>query len=270
MAQPIVIHHRGNVEGSPHPANSLAAVQASLAAGAACIEIDIVALADADYLVIHDLVLESETTQNGAVGDCTRERARTLRFRSHPTFPLALLSDVIAAFRQSDSAARLQLDFKNVHPFADDEPLQRLIALVAPLGERVIVTSGADDQLRRLRTLSPTLRLGFDPHRWLRRRMDAAPPPTSATAAYWQQQCDACIERVTALDSMYLHYGALLQWADEGFNWAAHLAAHQIGVAAWTVDVDRVDAATIRRLADMGVTYITTNTPLALKDVLAS
>ncbi len=59
-------------------------------------------------------------------------------------------------------SARLQLDFKNVYPFPDDEPLQRLCRLIEPIADRVLVSSGADWQLRKLRQLAPWLMLGFD------------------------------------------------------------------------------------------------------------
>src|SRR5207244_227632 len=74
----------------------------------------------------------------------------------------ALLSDVVPLFASHAGASRLQLDFKNEVPFAEDEPLWRLLDFIEPLGERVLVSTGADWQLRKLRRLAPWLMLGFD------------------------------------------------------------------------------------------------------------
>ena len=162
---PIVVHHMAALDASPHLPNSLEAINACLDAGAAFIEIDITALADADYLLVHDPFLEAETTGNGDVSACSMTQAKQLRFavNGSPTQTrVPQLSDVIAAFMAHPHQARLQLDFKNMIPFASDEPLHRLVRLIEPLGERVIVSSGADWQLRKLRRLASWLDLGFD------------------------------------------------------------------------------------------------------------
>jgi len=148
------------------PPNSLEAIRACLEAKAAFVEIDITALADSDYLLVHEPYLEAETSGVGLVGECRAEDARSLTIKSRrkPTnFCVPLLSDVVALFAEySDSETRLQLDFKNILPFPRAEPYQRLIDLIAPLGKRAIISTGADWQLRRLRALAPDLELGFD------------------------------------------------------------------------------------------------------------
>ena len=63
------------------PPNSLEAVQASLEAGARCIEMDVTALADSDYLLVHDPELESETSGRGLVAECSAEQARGLMIK---------------------------------------------------------------------------------------------------------------------------------------------------------------------------------------------
>lgn len=287
MTQPTVIHHKGNLDNLGHPANSLAMIAASLEAGASFIEIDILALASDDYLVVHDQDLSHETTGQGEVGACTPEQAQTLRFKTHPNYKVALLSQVVALLQEHDGPARLQLDYKNVLPFPDDEPLRRLVNLVEPLGQRVIVSSGADWQLRQLRRLAPTLDLGFDPGFYFDFRPQAGlyppemPPFTAGaygyqddallarykrwpTADYLRDRCDTLAQRVPGASTIYINYWTLLQSLADGFNWAARLREHNINLAAWTVDVGKVDPATITQLAEMGVAYITTNTPLAV------
>ena len=62
---PILVHHMAALDGWPHPPNTLEMIEASLNAGAAIIEIDITALADDDYLLVHDPLLERETDGQG-------------------------------------------------------------------------------------------------------------------------------------------------------------------------------------------------------------
>ncbi len=75
MTRPAIVHHSGALDGK-HPPNSLAAVEASLAYGAAWIEIDVAALASDDFVVVHDLDLGSRTTGSGLARDCTVADAR--------------------------------------------------------------------------------------------------------------------------------------------------------------------------------------------------
>ena len=69
-----IVHHMAADEGASVP-NSLEAIVACLRADASWIEIDVTALADSDYLLVHDPVLQSETTGLGPVGECSVERA---------------------------------------------------------------------------------------------------------------------------------------------------------------------------------------------------
>jgi len=68
--------------------------------------------------------------------ECPSRQARSF-FIKHggviTQYPVALLSDVINLFVHSNHPAYLQLDYKNVIPFASDEPLYRLIKLIEPL-----------------------------------------------------------------------------------------------------------------------------------------
>src|SRR5581483_8041051 len=165
ISSPAIVHHMAALDHPVAPPNSLQAIQACLDDGAAFIEIGVTALAEQDYLLVHDDMLESETDGKGAVGACTPEQVRTLFIKHNESvtpYHVALLSDVVKLFQQNTGSSRLQLDFKNVIPLTSDEPLHRLVQLIEPLGERVLVSSGADWQLRKLRKMAPWLMLGFD------------------------------------------------------------------------------------------------------------
>ena len=293
---PIVVHHMAALDGRAAP-NSLEAISACLAAGARFIELDITALADRDYLLVHDPLLESETTGTGPVAECTATQARGLFFSraGAPTpFRVPLLSDVVDAVVSHGGSTRIQLDFKNVIPFPDDEPLQRLVNLIRPLGAHVIVSSNADWQLRRLRVLAPWLDLGLDIHFYLDWRPPGKPVDPrayprqlgaygywddhplatrrfSTTANYLADRCGMLVGLVPGVSTFYISHSFLAQSLEDGFNWAD--ALHQVGIKldAWTLDADdAVAAANAGRLLDAGVDQFTTNTPAALADLLGS
>lgn len=287
---PIIVHHKASLDGHGAFPNSLQAVDACLSACAQVIEIDATALADGDYLLVHDYRLESETTGYGLVSACTELSARELKVRSPfgSGDRVALLSDVVSLMVAHGGLSRLQVDLKSVLPFADDEPLRRLIRIITPLGDRVTVSSIADWQLRKLRILAPELPLGLDIQFYLDWRptaegddLDSYPHhrgaygflddhPLSlrhiwATADYLRDRCAVLLGLVPHVQSFYVRHQMLLQSLEGGFNWAA--ALHQAGVQldAWTLDADtpNIDAI-VRTLIAEGVDMITTNTPVAL------
>ena len=284
-------------DASGAPPNSLEAIGACLEAGAACVEIDVTALADSDYLLVHDPRLEVETTGRGPVADCSAADAATLSIRHNgesTRFRVPLLSQVVTLLSERPEATRLQLDFKNVAPFPSDEPLRRLVELIRPLGDRVIVSSTADWQLRRLRSLAPWLDLGLDVHFYLKgalsgvsedpwdgpRRRGAygyldehrlAETRAWSTAEYLADRAATLLALVPGASTFYINHRFLCQSLDDGFNWAEALHERGVRLDAWTLDVGSpVAEANARRLLAAGVDQFTTNTPGALVMLLAS
>lgn len=295
LQAPSVVHHMAALDGQAAPPNSLEAVQASLRAGARFIEVDVTALAEADYLLVHDAELQAETSGQGLVAECSVEQARGLKIVHkgiRTEYPAALLSDVVRLFQQAGGSARLQLDYKNVIPFQDEEALTRLLRLIEPLGERVIVSSGADWQLRRLRKMAPWLMLGFDAM-W---HIAWAPPGEqrdprdypknlgaygyyddhmlasgrhTSTAAYLRDRCEMLALLVPDTSAFYLEHYLIAQSLEDGFNWADELHEYGILLDAWTMDVTNPRAASnAPRLLEAGVDLFTTNTPVALARLL--
>lgn len=297
MTHPLIAHHMGALDGWPHPANTLEAIEASLRENADVVEIDATALADGDYLLVHDAVLQSETSGEGEVGAMTSKAARalTVKWQGEITdYVVPQLSDVIALFARVRAKSQLQIDFKNAIPFTSDEPLERLARLVAPLGDRVIVSSGADWQLRRLRRFSPRLRLGFD-IMWLLdwsahpERRDARELPKALgaygylddhpiaarkiwpTAVYLENRIEAMLGLVPDVKVFYVRWTFIDQCLRDGFNLPAFLHRHGILVDAWTMDTGKpgVNEAALR-LRDAGVDLFKTNTPRAMRALLSA
>lgn len=297
IPSPTIVHHMAALEDQVAPPNSLEAVQACLNAGAAFIEVDVSALADGDYLLVHDDELESETSGQGAVIACTLAQARQLFYMQNGTvtsFHVPMLSQVVELYHRAHCGARLQLDFKNVIPLPTDEPLHRLVNLIEPLGDRVLVSTGADWQLRKLRHLAPWLLLGFDIMDYVDwepldkvRDPRALPKQRGAYGYYddhplaqqklWtipeylRDRCESLMGLVPDVSVFYLEHNLIAQSLRDGFNWAETLHERGIKLDAWTMDVtDPRALENVRLLYAAGVDLFTTNTPLALAGRLAS
>jgi glycerophosphoryl diester phosphodiesterase len=292
---PALVCHKGLMDSHAFPPNSLEAVEACLRAGAAHVEIDVVALADGDYLLVHDWTLEAETTGSGPTGACTAAQAGALRIRDRgreTPYRVPVLSDVVALFARHGGATKLQVDYKNLIPFPDPEPLARLARIVQPLGERVRVSSAADWQLRRLRALAPWLAVGLevqfyldweadpaarDPRAYPRQRgaygyYDDHPVAARriwSAADYLWDRCQFLIGLAPGADMFYMNHRLLAQSLADGFNWAAALHRAGIRLDAWTLDAtDPVAMANLPLLAAAGVDQVTSNTPAAVARAL--
>jgi glycerophosphoryl diester phosphodiesterase len=290
-----IVHHKAAMDNSPYPPNSLAAIRECLEAGAAWIEVDITALAEGDYLLVHSPELEIETNDQGAVGLCSVQAAHKLKLVHNgrvTNHPVALLSEVVALLLHLPSSTRLQRDCKNHTPFTSLEPLQRLVEILRPLGARALVSSMADWQLRQLARLAPWLELGFDIHLHidcdppgqlpepdaLPRRMGAygyrddhplASQRWGPPAAYLAERCAEMLLLVPSASTFYCNHSFLVRGLQQGFSWAQGL--HQVGrrLDAWTLDADQPQAvANARLLADAGCDQITSNTPQVLVALL--
>lgn len=297
LPSPTIVHHMAAMDDSPAPPNSLEAIRECLDVGAAIIEVDVTALASEDYLLVHDFELESETTGRGMVGAAGPDQVRGLRLKrddTPTTFPVALLSDVVALFGARGRGTLLQLDFKNVIPLPSDEPLERLVRMIEPLGERVIVSTGADWQLRKLRRLAPRLLLGFDIMYYLdwapdgSERDPRAIPKTRGAygyyddhplagqriwsgAEYLRDRYESLVGLGPDVSAWYVEHTLLAKSLDDGFNVAELLHAHGILLDAWTMDVTNpVAVANAPRLKAAGVDLFTTNTPRGLEKLLRS
>ncbi len=288
---PAVVHHMAALDNNPAQPNSLDAIKASLAAGAAFIEVDVNALADTDYLLGHESELEAETNGQGPVIECPSRQARSFCIKHGGVitqYPVALLSDVVHLFENSTHATYLQLDYKNVIPFSSDEPLFRLIKLIEPLGSRVIVSSGADWQLRKLRKIAPWLNLGLD-IMWYISWQPANEPhdprdfPKNLgaygyyddhilstqihwpAAEYLRDRCESLMRIVPDVCAFYIEHHLVAQSLRDGFNWAETLHQQGIKLDAWTMDVTNPAAIkNLQPLREAGVDMFTSNTPRAL------
>lgn len=295
MSALTITHHKGNIDNSPYPANSLEAVRVSLEAGAAWIEVDVHALADSDYLIVHDDDLAHTTNRTGKVSTTPSDEADDLYIKkadSLTSYHVPRLSQLVNLFQEFGGNTQLQLDFKNFYPFPTDEPLIRFLTLIAPKKEQVLVSSPSDWQLRKLKRLAPDLRVGFDIMLHFDKRdpswkyPDHAPPFREGAYGYhddyllsamhiWsvrdylQDRAQMLIHQVPDIAALFISHRTLIHSLDDGFNWMDIARDYGIDIAVWTVDVDNpYSMGNARRLVAAGFNHFISNTPLALAEAL--
>lgn len=293
-----ITHHKGNLDDCEYPPNSLETIQASLDAGADCIEIDIMALANDDYLLVHDAELQVETTGKGGVGDCTLEQAQSLYFKksyNKQKYRVPLLSQVIALFKNADSPTRLQIDFKNFFPLLSDEPLERLLRLIDPIRERVLIGSPADWQLRKLQRIAGnSLNIGFDiqfhlDYRSFMKKINPQQPPYRegaygyhddhllslgmiwSTADYLRDRAETLIGHVNGISTLFINHRTLIQCLEDGFDWLDFAESVGLTVKVWTINAnDKLAIKNARRLVEHGARHFISDTPIALRELLSA
>lgn len=121
--------HRAGA-GPGLPENSLAAMDASIAAGALVLEVDVAQTADDALVLMHDRTVDRTTTGTGAVAELRLAELRAMRLRDpdgrvHPA-PPPTLGEALAHVR---GRAVLQLDPKGVGPRELVDALRRERAL---------------------------------------------------------------------------------------------------------------------------------------------
>lgn len=284
---PTLVCHTAIYSGT-HPRNSLAGVAECFERNAARVEIDIHSLDGDDYGVYHERRLEADTTGNGPIGRMTPDDLRATRFLSHPDDRPPLLSEVIEMGRRCDS--EIQLDLKDWR-LLSEERLETLAKIVAPMLDRVIVSTGQDWNLARLHRAHPEVPYGFDPglyfdhaiegtEVYLPRNMGAygyrddnpmAFGRTEEPRDYLVQRFEMLAMQAPHAREWFLSYRLVLQMLDDGFDVVEWLHAREIAANVWTLDHrGEQSLSTFRRLAGIGIDRVTTNTPVAWEQALRS
>jgi len=282
---PLLIHHAAN-NGHPFPPSSLAGIAACLEAGALAIEIDVHALADGDFALLHDAQLEHATTGQGLAGAHTGQQVSRLRLLAagKPTdHPVATLSQVVALLHSKTRPPEVQIDLK-IPPaqILTEGQLCSLAQLLRPLGTGVRVSSPADWNLRRLHAVAPDLSLGFDPYLYLdagprrgggaygyRDKHPLAREKWGLPVAYLAERAELLWMQLPYAQAWYIRGTTLARALDDGFDWVHFLHERGVIVSAWTLDAAYPrHVETARQLLEAGVDRIASNNPRALADAL--
>jgi glycerophosphoryl diester phosphodiesterase len=145
------------------PPFSLANLAVGLAAGAS-VEIDLRRLADDAWVMLHDDVLDEETTGKGPVAALDSAGARQIRIAGAGYAP-PLLADLAETVRgvEVHPDALLQIDLKEPASGITDRAVATFAEVFRPIAAFCVLSSGDWPAVTRLGAAVPGLRLGFDP-----------------------------------------------------------------------------------------------------------
>ena len=287
MRSPVFVCHKAILSGEHRP-NGIDAIRECLAAGVERLEVDVHSLDGDDYAIFHDRRLEEHTTGSGTIGRATPETMRAVRFTDNGREPPPLLSDLIEMAR--DCATELQLDLKDWRPLSAAR-LRALVDTVAPVKQRVIISSGQDWNLRLLHRTDPELAYGFDPGHYLDHAIEGTPVflprtmgaygyrddhplafgRTEATHDYLCQRFEQLAMQAPGAREWFISYRLALQMLDDGFNAARFLHDRGVQANVWTPDFHGGESLRmLRRIAEAGFDRVTTNTRPAWLHALAT
>ncbi len=236
----LLLAHRGASADAPE--NTLAAFQEAVAQGADGVELDAMVCGSGEVVVCHDERLERLAGLPWEVRTTSYWKLKGADVGSRLGFAPAripLLEEVLDAL---PSHFLVNIELKCDH--ADDGGLSQKVAelvLRRELAERVVISSFNPLCLFRTAAAAPSLRRGFliDPDkRWGPQAYVVTPLVSSHSVHPYDGQCTP--ERVE-------------EWRRRGLR-----------VAVWTVD----DAARARQMEEMGVSYLITNKPRAMREAL--
>ena len=264
-----------------HRRNSLGAIRECFGAVVERIEIDIHSLDGPDYIVFHDRRLDEQTTGAGSIGKATPADIRALSFRDDPDNRPPLLSEVIALALEAQT--EVQLDLKDWRPLSEPR-LRALIDVVRPAGERIIISTGQDWNLRRLHRAAPGVPIGFDPGHYLDHAIEGTPfflprtlgaygyrddhplaiGRTEAVGDYLRERWEQIVLMAPGSREFFVSYRLALQMLEDDFNVADFLHERGIDANVWTPDWQGAESlALLGRLVAAGIDRITTNTARA-------
>ncbi|NBK21903.1 MAG: hypothetical protein EOM68_07745 [Spirochaetia bacterium] len=252
-----VVAHRGGSALAPE--NTLSAFAVALEQDVDTVEMDIHLSRDGALMVIHDPTLLRLTGKPGAIMDFTAEEltqfdvASTFKggkhyfgFQKIPT-----IEEVIALVEEKATRpVHYQIEIKVKEDRSRYEGIeQELIAALTQNGivDRTIAISFDFPTLATLRTLEPKLKLGaLISKEYLSSKGITGP--------------EAVAKNMKALNVEYV--GVKAEYLSQVLY--DQLRSQGLGVGVWTVD----DTITMRKFAQMGVDFITTNRPDLLNKVL--
>lgn len=190
---------------------------------------------------------------------------------------------MLAVVRDAPGPTLLELDAKDLAPWPS-AAAERLARLVDPVRDRVVVTSPADWNLRRLLRADPGLAVGFDPQfhlDWTRRREALSPPrgaygyldahPLARRRAlpvtdYLRERLEEILRLVPGVRELHLRLAFFERMLSDGLHDAVAVL-HGAGSLAnvWTLDAGTPRwRQRLARAIEAGVDVVTTNTPREL------
>ena len=228
-----IIAHRGYSAVAPE--NTMAAVEAALAAGADAVELDVHVTRDGVPVLFHDPTLDRTTDGCGPLAACSWEELRGLDAGSW--LGTAFAGERVPSL--ADALARLAAHGGRVYPevkgYGSASDLQHMVDLVREHGleERTVFISMDWSALERIREHDAGVRVGY-----------IVEEPARAAAG---------LARAAGDPRALRDFRAALLLEDPALARRAHAAG--VDLAVWTVD----DTGQADALLALGVPRITTN-----------
>lgn len=236
----------------------------------ASVEVDLVVTADGGFAVLHDHVLDRETTGTGRVDAAHDTDIRTLKLRGNTGEPLPdsvmLLDDLCRLARANPIAegALLQLDLKEEAAALDETAIRRFAEAVTPLADNIILSSGDAPAVEYLRRAVPAMSTGFD-------ASDKARVDEALAAGNVDGFVDWAVAAAPNASIIYLYWEIVTRFADSGLDIIAAFHRHHRRIDAWTIrQVDAEALSQVERLLSLHADQITTDDPEGLYAALTS
>lgn len=147
-----IVAHRG--WATRYPENTMAAIRGALDAGARCVEFDVQLSRDGVPVVIHDPTLERTAGRPECVMDLDWPELAAIDVGPAPAperlSSLADMARALAAYPAS--TVFVELKRESIDRFGVDNAVTAVLAAIAPIGERCVLTSFDDVALAAGRT----------------------------------------------------------------------------------------------------------------------
>jgi glycerophosphoryl diester phosphodiesterase len=239
------------------PAFARVNLAAALAAGAT-VEVDLVATADGDFVCLHELTLECESTGCGAVAGHSSAAVLALRQRDNAGEPLdshvlgfSELVDIVRSHRLPGRPhGQIQLDLKEPLAGITAEVCRRFARELGDLGGWFTLSGPSWPAIARLAAAVPGLATGFDPEDAIEAGMASHDVPAHL------------LETAPSARIFYLDHGFVLDCLAQGHNPITPLHAAGKQIDCWTLDGDHDRVLDkLEMLIAAGADQITTNDP---------
>ena len=243
-------------------------------------EIDVRALKDGEFVVLHDDRFDRVTDATGFVREATAIEATRPRF-ADGTHPL-LFREAVELIAANEYPHHIELDLKDLAPYTSAQA-ETIARAVQPLKARGHFSTPADWNLRRLLAVDPTLRVSLNPHCYIDTDLDEdvglpvgaygyrdahplARQRVSTTPEYLRDRLGGIMRLVPGLLEAHVRVAMVERMREDGIADVAEMF-HPLGIKldVWTLDADtprwRERFATI---VAAGADIVTTNTAPAL------
>ena len=192
----------------------------------ASMELDLRVRGDGGFVVLHDDMLEGETTGQGPIAGLTLEEIEAFRFKDGR--PLMFTEDLARMLGGANPAALLQFDMKDDFAVIGDSGVDHLASLFSDTAAPVIVSGASLELIVEIGKRLPNLLRGID--------------PTDKLVGIYRKHGLKAVEQdlladlrgPTQPDTVYLQWRLVLDAAREGLDLIGLCHAEGALVDAWT------------------------------------